>query len=106
MVDRVDYYINENWDQEFTDWDDLRTVRDTDVLVQNFLLIAAENTADLVGKQITTTKLSRHKRRLEDAFTNRESVSYFSIQDVSVDGRELTYKLVIGSEEFEKTIYV
>lgn len=106
MTERVDYYFGEDWDIEFTEWDDIKTARDTDVLVQNFVLLAAENTSDIVGEQVTATKISRHKRKLESAFRQRNSVSYFSVRDVSVDGREVSYRLVVGSEELEHTIFV
>lgn len=106
MPDRVDYYINENWDIEFTEWGDFRTATGTDSLIQNFVITAAENTNDIVGEQMTATKLSRHTRRLESSFKSKESVSYFAVNDVTVEENKITYNLIVGSDELQATLYV
>lgn len=106
MTDRVDYKFNEQWDIEFTDWNDFKVAHDTDVLMQNFVLLAAENTNNLIGEQITATKLSRFRRRLEGRFRERESVNNFFIRQINVDDRTLEYDIVVGSDEFTGKIRV
>lgn len=104
MPDRIDYEIDEDWDIGFTDWQDLRTVHDVDVLTQNFVLLAARESGAIIGEQLTATKLSRFRKRLESAFRDKESVDAFYVDDVFVEDRKLEYSIVIGSDEYSDEV--
>lgn len=104
MTERVDYEIGDNLDIESTDWQDFKTVRDTDVLTQNFVLLAAGHGRDLLGEQLTATAISRFRKRLESQFREKESVDTFFVENIELDGNELSYSLVIGSDEYEETV--
>lgn len=107
MTDRVDYTLTDEFDIEQTEWNDFRIARDETVLEQNLLFTVAEETSPLVGEQLTATDLSRARRKIEERVTNESGVSYVRITrfDIGNDGR-VEISALIGSEEFDSTIYV
>lgn len=106
MVERIDYLLTEDFDIEFTEWNDIRTVDGQRVLTQNFVLLIAENSGELIGEQLTATKLSRFRKRLESAFRDRETVDSFTVNSIDADERTLSYDITIGSNEYEDTVLI
>lgn len=98
-MEYIDYYITKDYDIEFTDWNDIRTVTDDGVLLQNFMLIAQEYLSPLVGDRITATKLSRVRSQVSAEYLQRPYVDSIQIREFTVEDSELSVTVVVNSNE-------
>lgn len=99
MTEYRDYLLSEQWDMEFTGWDDFREARDERVIFQNLVIDAASQLRPYVGRTVTVTDLSRIANRLEQKYEQQEYVDSVEIVEFGYDDGELQLDVVINSEE-------
>jgi hypothetical protein len=98
--------INEDWDIFFTPWKDFSTVRDNDVLVQNFVLLASDEVRSLIGENVGVTDLSRVRRRLSNEYNSRDSVNNVIISNFVFEDGQLDIQINIGSDSFKRSVII
>lgn len=106
MVTARDYFIDSDWDIDFTAWDDIREARDERVLIQNFVLLAQDVVGEYVGDNPTATDLQRIKNVLVSRYEQREYVDDATIIDLSLEDGEFSFTAIINSNEFSETLRV
>jgi len=97
---RIDYEIGSDFDMSFTDYDDLRVVKDNDALLQSFLLAVSEHASALIGSTYSTSDVSRVRKRVRNELFNIDGVTNVLIEELTFNDGKMTYKIAINNEEF------
>lgn len=100
MTDLIDYEIDEDWDMQFTEWDDFAVATDGLVLLQNFALLAEQYVHEYVGENITVEDEVRLANRLEAEYEDRDSVDSCEIYQFDVTDGTLSFTVLINSTEY------